>query len=89
MKEKWEEANGKSQKCIDLDTPVGQLLDMSYPPSNEGKRIVLSSLNRICKRRNLNPNAGKRNQHINTRQTARGTTPGEDEQYHCPVNCKT
>ena len=33
-----DEANGKSQKCIvtiDLDTSVGQLLDMSYPPPHE------------------------------------------------------
>ena len=35
-----EEANGKSQKCIvtiDLEASARQLLDMSYPPSNEGK----------------------------------------------------
>ena len=80
MKQKREEANGKSQKCIDLDTPVGQLLDVSCPPSNEGKSIVLSSLNKVCKWRKLNPNAGKRHQYINARQTARGKSPGEDEQ---------
>ena len=42
---KWkrEEANGKSQKCIatiylaDLDASVGQLRDMSYPPSHKSK----------------------------------------------------
>ena len=89
MKQKWEEANGKSQKYIDLDTPVRQLLDMSYPPSNEGKSIVLGSLNRICKRRKLNPNAGKHHQHINARQTAGGKTPGEDEQISLPCELQT
>ena len=39
---KWkrEEANGKSQKCIAtiyLDISVGQLRDMSYPPSHKSK----------------------------------------------------
>ena len=35
-----DEANGKSQECmvtINLDASVAQLLDTSYPPSNEGK----------------------------------------------------
>ena len=36
-KQKREEANGNSQKCIDLDTPVRQLVDMSYPPSKRVK----------------------------------------------------
>ena len=81
-----DEAYGKSQKCIvtiDLDASVGELLDMSYPLSHEGKSQVLSS-NKICKRRKLiqmwtqNWQAHK---YINERQsTARGKTLREDEQ---------
>ena len=40
-----EDTNGKSQKSIDLDFSVRQLLDTFYPPScpNESKSKVLNS----------------------------------------------
>ena len=92
-KKKREDANDNSQKNMDVDASVGQLLDRSNTTSNEGKIKVLSSLKQDLQKEETGPKVDTELASIIDTLIKDGL-PEEKLQdkmnkYHRPENCES